>query len=874
MHFHHQYRAPPPSRPTRQFTQLGMPLSRAFQRLVEGGLISHSPAPPLTYPTDLGDLSCAYHQRAGHDIDKAPKPIILYEDSNFSGYTHGQQVPRPFRVSLVLLDNGSALNVCPLVIAIVLGFSLSDFGPFTQAVKAYDGTQRTIMGTLTAHVMIGPVKYLVLFQVLRIQSSFNLLLGRPWIHEVGTIPSSLHQKVKFIHEGCIITIQFDRDVVTSFDPVLQISHSEDDLHLTGFTFDEVQVVSLEDGNRDMVSMDMSYLPGLGLGRHQHGPREFTFTVDHDIPYGLGYTPTKEDACYMSRLRKDRMHLGTGIPETPDVMIVPPPSPNRASMFSVCFLEAIFDYDILMDTMIDADGVTLLDACTDEMDMIGVGRILDAVPHGPHSDFNLFGVSVIDTDDVTLYDACTDEMDMIGTGCILDAALQGPPSDSMDPPLSFDTMSGFITCFDDVAGGNNNNISVFEYSLVSLHFPLIVSPIPMAYIHDVDDVRGLDGPLMVEYLEWLANVVLVPKKDGKVRASPKDDFSLPHIDMLVDSTVGHSMLLFMDEFSRGHLSRAATTLFHDMMHRDVIYVDDMIVKSRDRRIRQFRLRLNPKNERGIKVDPEKIRAILDMPAPRTEREIKGFLGRLQYISRFIARLTDICEPIFCLLRKSQPTVWDDDLLDIAMGCMLAQLDDSGKDIVADHLASLPVFDDRSVDDDFPDEQFGDHIPRLVRLAFSDHHWLTNNVVEYEACIIGLETALDLRVRQPVRTTYCCLIGDIEDQDGLPWYHDIYQFLSCGAYLELATVKDRRALRQLATRFTNGAVEAANKNIKRILRKMVETSRDWSEKLPFALWAYRTSFRTSTGATPYSLVYGMEVVLPVEIEMGSLRVALEQ
>ena len=74
-------------------------------------------------------------------------------------------------------------------------------------------------------------------------------------------------------------------------------------------------------------------------------------------------------------------------------------------------------------------------------------------------------------------------------------------------------------------------------------------------------------------------------------------------------------------------------------------------------------------------------------------------------------------------------------------------------------------------------------------------------------------------------------------------------------------------------TNGAVEAANKNIKRILRKMVETSRDWSEKLPFALWAYRTSFRTSTGATPYSLVYGMEVVLPVEIEIGSLRVALQ-
>ena len=67
---------------------------------------------------------------------------------------------------------------------------------------------------------------------------------------------------------------------------------------------------------------------------------------------------------------------------------------------------------------------------------------------------------------------------------------------------------------------------------------------------------------------------------------------------------------------------------------------------------------------------------------------------------------------------------------------------------------------------------------------------------------------------------------------------------------------------------------NKNIKRILQRMVETSRDWLEKLIFALWAYRTSFHTSTGATPYSLVYGMEAMLLVEIEMGSLRVVLKQ
>ena len=65
-----------------------------------------------------------------------------------------------------------------------------------------------------------------------------------------------------------------------------------------------------------------------------------------------------------------------------------------------------------------------------------------------------------------------------------------------------------------------------------------------------------------------------------------------------------------------------------------------------------------NERGIEADPNKIKAILDMSTPRNEREIRGFLGRLQYISRFITGLIDICEPIFRILKKSQPTVWDD------------------------------------------------------------------------------------------------------------------------------------------------------------------------------------------------------------------------
>ena len=57
------------------------------------------------------------------------------------------------------------------------------------------------MGTLMIELLIGPTIFPIIFQVWRIPTSFNMLLGRPWIHRVRAIPSSFHQKVKFIYDG-------------------------------------------------------------------------------------------------------------------------------------------------------------------------------------------------------------------------------------------------------------------------------------------------------------------------------------------------------------------------------------------------------------------------------------------------------------------------------------------------------------------------------------------------------------------------------------------------------------------------------------------------------------------------------------------------
>ena len=78
----------------------------------------------------------------------------------------------------------------------------------------------------------------------------------------------------------------------------------------------------------------------------------------------------------------QMCLSSKTTKPPEAMIVAPPSPDRASVFSMCFPEEVLDYDLPMDLGDDIDGVTLPDTYMDEMDMIDTGCILDITQRGP------------------------------------------------------------------------------------------------------------------------------------------------------------------------------------------------------------------------------------------------------------------------------------------------------------------------------------------------------------------------------------------------------------------------------------------------------------------------------------------------------------
>ncbi|XP_075675003.1 uncharacterized protein LOC142644234 [Castanea sativa] len=141
------------------------------------------------------------------------------------------------RMLMVLIDDGSILNVCPLKTASCLGLSIQDFVPTDQHVRAYDNSRREVLGTITLELTIGPMVKKVDFQVLNMASCFNMLLGRPWIHGIEAVPSSLYQKVQFPHEGAIVTIYGDNLTVPK--SIYGIDSKKEPLTLDGFVIERL-----------------------------------------------------------------------------------------------------------------------------------------------------------------------------------------------------------------------------------------------------------------------------------------------------------------------------------------------------------------------------------------------------------------------------------------------------------------------------------------------------------------------------------------------------------------------------------------------------------------------------------------------------------
>ncbi|KAK8683071.1 hypothetical protein V6N13_039139 [Hibiscus sabdariffa] len=115
----------------------------------------------------------------------------------------------------VLIDNGSALNVLPMTTLKKLPIDDTHMKAYQNTVRAFDGTRCDVLGKITVPLLIDLIEYEVDFVVMDIKPTYNCLLGRPWIHAAGAVPSTLHQKLKFLIDGKLVTVQGEEDIIAS-----------------------------------------------------------------------------------------------------------------------------------------------------------------------------------------------------------------------------------------------------------------------------------------------------------------------------------------------------------------------------------------------------------------------------------------------------------------------------------------------------------------------------------------------------------------------------------------------------------------------------------------------------------------------------------
>lgn len=111
--------------------------------------------------------------------------------------------------------------------------------PSRLIVRAFDSSQRFVIDEVDLPIKIGPHTFFVIFYVMDIYPAYNCLLVHPWIHSSGEVTSTLHQKLKFILNDKLITIDGEEDIL-----VIQLSSFKyievvDEIHKTHFQAFEI-----------------------------------------------------------------------------------------------------------------------------------------------------------------------------------------------------------------------------------------------------------------------------------------------------------------------------------------------------------------------------------------------------------------------------------------------------------------------------------------------------------------------------------------------------------------------------------------------------------------------------------------------------------
>ena len=155
---------------------------------------------------------------------------------------------KDFYVTHIMIDGGSGVNIFPISTLKKLNIDVERIRPNNVCVRAFNGAKSKSIGEIELMLIIGPIEFTIEFQVLNLESSYNLLLGRPWIHKAKAVASTLHQMIKIEHNRQEVVIHGEVDLSSYEDsPLSLIKANNVEETFVYQTFDTVSVNRIVEG---------------------------------------------------------------------------------------------------------------------------------------------------------------------------------------------------------------------------------------------------------------------------------------------------------------------------------------------------------------------------------------------------------------------------------------------------------------------------------------------------------------------------------------------------------------------------------------------------------------------------------------------------
>ncbi|XP_070005169.1 uncharacterized protein [Nicotiana sylvestris] len=230
-------------------------------------------------------------------------------------------------VKRVMVDRGSSVDVCPLSTLQSMKINTDRIRPSNVRIQAFDGSARDTMGEINLTMTIGLVDFKIVFQVMDMVTSYNFLLGRPWIHTARAVPSTLPQMLKFEHDGQEIIVHREDESSVYKDPLIPCIEAKEGFESIVYQAFEVVVVDhVEEGKPILhprlsatsvmvatVMMRQGYEPGKGLGASLQGISYPISPLGNRGTFGLGFRPTQADKNKSKHRKKSGWVLQQPIP---------------------------------------------------------------------------------------------------------------------------------------------------------------------------------------------------------------------------------------------------------------------------------------------------------------------------------------------------------------------------------------------------------------------------------------------------------------------------------------------------------------------------------------------------------------------------------